>query len=402
MDAQGEPARAQQLLRELAPDDAYGLAEAHRARAILMSESIDESSELEQRRILRWHLDHGGDRISPEIKRSWARYYISNQEYGKAIDLLKELTSRFPEVTATLARLYFLDGKDSLATRYLEQAEEYYRRTLRENPNDTDKRVEAVFNELQLKRIDDAIKTLEQGMRLDPDGPFQAIMAEVQVLIHDLKASEANATLPQLFAQLRIALSYDPNCRIAYERLVAYASADVGENLSLKSILSDLIADGSEPALAHFALGIVLWREDDFQQAQWHLEAAHRFAPELPFIANNLAWLLTMDPEPDLDRALRLATEAVEQAPTDARFLDTRGTIYLKQENWEQAINDLELTLRVSNQPAALHRKLEQAYHELGKASIAQSHRRRAEAAEQKAELDAKAEMDSNAGKDRF
>ena len=379
LESQGEIERAQMLLRVLAPSDSHGLPEAHRSRALMMSDSINEETEASLLREFRWHLDHAGDRSSLDIRRGWANYYLASGDRKRAIRLFEDLRHDFPEITSKLARLYLLDGQESVAKVYFADALDNYKTVLLTEPENTDARVDAIGHQLQLGLIDEAVQTIEQGMRLDPDGPFKKIMAEVQVVVHDAMAQSsrngAKSTLSQNLSQLRKALSYDPNCGIAIERLVAYSDADVNGSKTLKEIFSEAIAQGDEPALAHFAMAIVLWKEGKLNQALWHLETSHGYAPDLPFVANNLAWLLITRESPNYARALQLVTRAIDSAPSDPRYRDTRGTIYLRQEKWSQAIHDLEIALKSTKNRVPIHKKLERAYEGLGNDFMADAHR---------------------------
>ena len=78
----------------------------------------------------------------------------------------------------------------------------------------------------------------------------------------------------------------------------------------------------------------------------------------------------------DLDRALALVNSAIGHQPDDARFLDTRGTIYFLQKNWNSALTDLEKALSDIRDKAPVHEKLASIYDKLEMKEIAEQHRK--------------------------
>jgi Tfp pilus assembly protein PilF len=74
---------------------------------------------------------------------------------------------------------------------------------------------------------------------------------------------------------------------------------------------------------------------------------------------NNLAYLLaTQTPSPEnFDRALKLASDALDEAPEDANILDTKGWILCQKGDYRQAVTYLEQAMESSpqNPPLQYH-----------------------------------------------
>ena len=68
---------------------------------------------------------------------------------------------------------------------------------------------------------------------------------------------------------------------------------------------------------------------------------------------------------PDLERALELALQAVQQSPNDGRYHDTLGTVYLKQEKYKDAAAEFQLALVGVEDPIAVRKKLVTVYTKL-------------------------------------
>src|SRR5262249_58618903 len=114
-------------------------------------------------------------------------------------------------------------------------------------------------------------------------------------------------------------------------------------------------------------------------EARVDLEQAFKLAPDLPAVANNLAWLLANDSRPDLPRALELVNVALKHSPKELNFRDTRGRILAKLGRWQEALEDLEAALPGSPNNPGLHRALADAYEHLGDPAMAAKHRGLAE-----------------------
>ncbi|HHB75591.1 MAG TPA: tetratricopeptide repeat protein, partial [Desulfobulbus sp.] len=71
--------------------------------------------------------------------------------------------------------------------------------------------------------------------------------------------------------------------------------------------------------------------------------------PDFAAAANNLAWLLAEEPEPDLGEALRLAMIAKEQLPDEVHIIDTLGWVHYKRKSYSLARN--EFAQAVEKQP---------------------------------------------------
>jgi tetratricopeptide (TPR) repeat protein len=78
--------------------------------------------------------------------------------------------------------------------------------------------------------------------------------------------------------------------------------------------------------------------------------------------ANNLAWLLATQPEPDLEQASSAADQAFEAAPKDPAVLDTVGWVsYLRGET-QRAVDRLEAAVGAAEHRALYHFHLGMAY----------------------------------------
>jgi Tfp pilus assembly protein PilF len=144
----------------------------------------------------------------------------------------------------------------------------------------------------------------------------------------------------------------------------------------VRGVLEDMIALGTSAPMAHFALGVMAWEEEDADSAVWHLERAYKLNPELTVVGNNLAWLLAHDEaNPQPERALALINSVLKSRPEQLGYVETRGQIYVMLGRWEEAHDDLERALPKYKYTVEIHESLAKVYENLGQESLAQKHR---------------------------
>src|SRR5208283_5256874 len=117
------------------------------------------------------------------------------------------------------------------------------------------------------------------------------------------------------------------------------------EGETARSTLTRMLAQGEPPALLHFLLGNDAWQQGQLAEARTQMALAFKAAPQMPFVANNMAMLLTLDTPPDLDQALAIIQSVLTNSPGNPGFRDTRGKILLKLGRCQEAVTDLEFAL---------------------------------------------------------
>jgi tetratricopeptide (TPR) repeat protein len=375
----GEVDRAAALLKDLAPDDRRGNPGAHRRLAMILANETSYESSPEQIRRLLWHLTAAGDDGSPQMSLAWGQYSLAIGDFDSARRQLEFAAQTFPEIWKTLAGIELAAGRVEKAEENYQRAADYLSERMQLNPNDEANRTDYAQVLMKLGRLNEARMVLEQGKLLNPNGNWQWLLASLAVSYHDLQVA-SGVSVSDALVHLDRALAYDPNHAPALTRLMSYATIKVDDNVKLKDLLARVIAEGKEPALAHLAMGNLCWLEGDQQAAQFHFERASQVRSNVPVILNNLAWLISHDPEtPDFDRAMLLVNSALEREPENPSYLDTRGTIFYLKRDWRPALNDLENALKGIRNKRSVHEKLAVVYRELGMQEVSEQHRLLAE-----------------------
>lgn len=96
-------------------------------------------------------------------------------------------------------------------------------------------------------------------------------------------------------------------------------------------------------------IGALLEQQGNRKEARQSYEQVLAVQPDFAAAANNLAWLIAEEPQPDLGEALRLAMIAKEQLPDEVHIIDTLGWVHYKRKSYGLARN--EFAQAVEKQP---------------------------------------------------
>ncbi len=376
----GRADRAETIFNSLAPDGKRGQPEAHQRMALILSEQISDQSSAEQINRLRWHLQVAANQDSPEMALAWGRFSVAIRDLENARRYLEIAATKFPELWITIGEVNIRLGNSERAISDFEKASQFLASQLQSVSANGSKvrgtRVDYATVLMRLGRLDEARIVLEEGLKDDPEGDWHQLLAALYVNYHDLLSIQGGREIGELLEPVAKSLEHEPNFGPALNRLMAYATAKVEGNVELKKVLARVVAEGKQPALAHLALGNVCWMEDDTDGAIFHFERSQSINPKLSVVMNNLAWLVSHDPnKPDLERAMAMINSALEEEPENGSFLDTRGTIHMMMENNNDALNDFEKALTTVKDPAAVHAKLASVYEKLGRSEMAEQHK---------------------------
>ena len=148
---------------------------------------------------------------------------------------------------------------------------------------------------------------------------------------------------------------------------------------ALASMFERVVALPDAPTALVAAVGTAAALEGDVRLARTLLERVVAADADHAVAWNNLAWALSQDPDKDLDRALAAVNRALELAPDEFRFRETRGQILVGLGRWQEAVDDLEFALNGMPDVPAIHVALATAYENLGQAELAEIHRQQAQ-----------------------
>lgn len=375
----GQVERAKSVLDSLAPDESIGFAPAHRVKALTLLTTLGGKVDVDILTRVRHHLERSDEQKSVEIQNGWAIYYLAIGQSENAIRYMEGAAEINPEYFVTIASIYESYGNESGKDRTLEKAKTIYEKILDKDPLNHSVRILLSAVLVKQNREEQAEQNLKVGVQLQPNQKIMNALSDFYLMRHDRSVYGGKPFEDQL-EFLQTALTFDPNHLPVYERLITQSRIHMETEgfEKIQNMLEESIVSGKSTALSHFALGNLMFLKGDFKDSQFHMERAYELDAKFLVIANNLAWLLAHNENPELDRAYELIKGVVERRPDDARFRDTLASVLMKLGKTDEALTEFERALPGVQDKKSIHEKLAVLYDQAGKKNLAELHRKKA------------------------
>lgn len=376
----GNHDKAMSIINDLAPDNAIGFSGAHRFKAGQIAEKLRQGTNENNLKAFRWHLDNSGSEVREEVEVMRAFYHSLIGQNDNVVHHLETASKMNPSHLLTLSDVYLKMGNTVASERALIDAEESFEKRLKDAPLEKSTRVKLCLTKSKLGKLDQAEEIMMTGVKLNSDQDICRAAADFSLMRFDRLRSD-NKPIDQQFAYLQKAIALDPNYMAIYDRLTEVYSVSTNKSgfEELKTILADLIVEGRATAMAHFALGSLLWTDGKIEDSNWHLRQSFKIDPKMPLVCNNMAWMIAHSESGQLDEAMDLVKQALLVQPDRAEFRDTLGVILMKQEKYDEAIAEFEAILSNPALKKSIHRNLAICYQKIGKSSLAKAHAEKAE-----------------------
>ncbi|HBJ34964.1 MAG TPA: hypothetical protein DDZ51_09435, partial [Planctomycetaceae bacterium] len=401
----GDVDAAQAILDRIAPDNGLGYPKAHRLKAMQLVAALTQSDrfnaggadEIDPLTVapstvnqsawetVRLHLTRSGLEQPVELGDLWTAYYLAAGKTSDAIARQMEVSHLEPQRWVVTARLCASLNDQRQRKIACDRAETYLTAKITDNPFDHLARIDLARVFVDNQRWEDADALVGEGLGLvgaDTTPPALALRraaSELLLIRFDSINGNSDGDLEKKHTLVAKAIELDSNHLRAYGKLLELyqASGSPEDRERMIRMLEQQIAQGNSIAIAHFALGTAKWIDGGHDEAVWHTERAIQLQPSMTDVANNLAWLLAHGQSPDLQRALAMIETALAKRPGDCRYLDTRGTILMKLQRWNDALADFESILPLVPPKArpGVHQNLAEIYAAVDKPEIARLHR---------------------------
>jgi tetratricopeptide (TPR) repeat protein len=225
----------------------------------------------------------------------------------------------------------------------------------------------------------DLFRVLREWLAIDPDHPQarQGVLEVDQLEFQEILQSplpDAGELAERLVEMFELAENFTPleaDVNRLYEQ-----RRDVP---SLATMFEHIVALDDAPTPLVAAVGTAAAMERDVPLARTLLQRVVAADADHAAAWNNLAWALSQDPDQDLEGALVAVTRALELAPDEFRFRETRGQILVGLGRWQEAVDDLEFALNGMPDFRPIHVGLATAYDNLGQTELAEIHRQQAQ-----------------------
>jgi tetratricopeptide (TPR) repeat protein len=418
--AAGNPERCLLLMQQLAGPDKLGYPKAHfwhAVRLMVIPGDVRQNRQLAEAHILL--ALEGGVEDKEAAHGLLGELYLSKGLFDQAEPHLLIAVKTKTQVRLRLAHLYWARGNLTRARTEAQQAVNLYSTAAKADLFAHLARLKWAEALVFLEDFPQAVTILDEGLTGTRENLYRSAIAGVYVSWFDFLTRAANPNPGLRMMTLERGLQYDPKNVALLDRLlgvtgikgtfdlsataiaaaISWGSALPGPQLASavyvanrsqadegREMLRKLLAAGHVTSQVHFIVGTDAMDNGRHKEAQLHFERALELSPDMPVVANNLAWLIFKTDAAKLDRALDLANLAVKNAPKETNFLDTRGHILFKMAmqlsdpkeaelKLKQALSDLEAALPRSPNSEGLHRTLAEVYARLESPRMAAEHR---------------------------
>lgn len=382
------------IMKKLAPDNGTGFGPAHMWRAEFINRNNVHTKEVVD--VIEKHLQNAwrsASSINPESNDSkyaalrLGELMVATGRLTESIPYLEKAAERDSYVRGLLATVFGRLNRTSDMERTLERLVSYCKLQIDLNPND--KRARATLGGALTdlanasnddKKYAEAIEVFKTGLVHDRnEKAFQLMLANTYAAWDAALAKKPNAPLIQRFALIQNGLINWPTHEYHLRRLLDFMDLKGEDGEKAKKIMADLMADARSAPIVHFIMGNKAYQEDRLSEAQFHWEKSFALNPNFAYVANNLAWILCHQKEPDLARALQIINKTIETVPSIPNLYGTRGEILNKMGKHKEALTDLERAIASNPNDLSLQEAISDCHKQLGNMQMSEIHRKKAD-----------------------
>jgi tetratricopeptide (TPR) repeat protein len=379
----GREKEAVSLLGNIAPLDQPGYLQAHLfvAQTLLSKTNVT----LQEIHTAEQHLKHVVtlDPHSLDANELLGRVYVRLGQWELAEKYLSEVVSARPETALLLAAVFKAEGDTVAARSWAERAAKFHRDKVEAAKlDDPASRLAWADAMAMLEDYQAAFVILETGWRQYENNAYLTPMGEVCALWVETLVRIKPGDLAGRIALIQRGLECAPQNETLIRHLINFTHLEGPEGGTARDTLARMLTEGKATAMLHFTLGIDAWQHARPEEARKHFALAYDTASQLPYVANNMAMILTVGDKPDLPRALAIIQSALAKFPNNPNFRETRGEILVQSGRAQEAIADLEFALPLLASKRATHKALGEAYRSLGMRDLAAEHERLAKSSQ--------------------
>ena len=320
-----------------------------------------------------------------ETQAALATFYRLSGQHAKAIPILERIAKKRPGTNFSLMLTAELLGMKDETEFYAKASKEHFGAELEANPNNGTVRRQYAESCIRLDEFREALDCYAQGYQLAQTDEERAAYQTLLGNSYARWAAHNDDDLVRHMQLLEEGLKIQANNPALIDQLGQLAQGDKERSKVAIDKLRDLLAKGIAKSQINLLLGIDAAQRGSYEEAQAHLDTALKLNPNMPNIANNLAWVMAQREEADHELALKLAQMAVDSNPNQVRYLDTRGQCYMRLGKYKLALADLQATLPELENDYSTNMALAEVYDKLGAAEMSLKHRQMAKSLRQSA-----------------
>jgi tetratricopeptide (TPR) repeat protein len=375
------------IMRALAPETANGYPRAH----MWLGDYVDRhyTKNQETLRVIENHYQRAymsaaalksesGETV--EAARRLGLLFVATNRFEDAVKYLEMAVNQFPYERMALAGAYQRLNRMADRDRTLQILMDHCRLKLKGNVNDKEARHHLALALVALEQFREAVDVVQAGIAHDRgDKALAQLLANVFAFWDIQIANKADTKIIDRFALVQQGLNAQPTHGYHLSRLVEFADLKGEDGANAKKIMEEMLLSGQSAPIIHFLLGGKAYQAGRIDEAKYHFEKAFSLDPNFAAVANNLAYVLSYQQNPDHERALQIINQAIEKVPGIPNMYGTRGQILSRMGRYKEALPDLERGLKANPNDVLLHQSLADTHKALGNVGMAEMHARRVE-----------------------
>lgn len=357
-------------MQELAPVDVGGDPVAHLWLARDLARR--ESQTPEEQELLRRHLEHlvRQKPNAPVAQLMLSNFHLRAGRPDESLPHLQQVADVAPRYRLQLAALLRRLKREDEATAQLQQASEHFRKLAEADAENIGARILWAHAELQLKHYDAVAKIIKEGMAHKEDLRYHGLAADMYLAQARDALSLEEPDLRQAFLRLQLALKAAPRYSRVLIAIHAFSQQHPDSRGTIRKWLEDVVATEKASFLARQILGDMATQDGNYLAAMVQYERALGMNPKASALSNNLAHCLGQLGPTHLQRALVMSKRAIQlgssNPQTVAEYHVTRGMLFIKAEQWQDAVSELQTAEKVFPDRADVKEGLSAAMSALG------------------------------------
>jgi tetratricopeptide (TPR) repeat protein len=323
---------------------------------------------------MKWHPEN------PQYNVLLAEVLVERGHPTEALQHLNTIAEQHREQYVTMSDIAFVAGMVQLSKDYASRAASFLADSLQKAPANIPLR--CMLARMQQRQGDYTLasQTLGQGVE-NADDNEKELLSEILVVV-TIAEYDAIAysnydpnTVARQVALLELMLKIKQGDLKVDARLCHFIGAHKDDGQRFEDDLQRALTRSDSAQFLHLILGTYYAESGQIQEALFHLETASKTGVRSAVLLNNLAWVMIATKPEEMDQALQMVNIAIEMSPDDPGFLSTRGEIYFRMEKWDDARQDIEMSINRLPANDELREKLAVAYDRLGNPDMASKHR---------------------------
>lgn len=373
----GRQSDALRLLSRVAPNDRPGYAPAHVIQATILLAQKNPDVQAAYEHINKALLSDPANQDAQELA---ARFAAGQRRWQTVLTHLDKMDlKKRPDLLLMKATALQFSGQEEAAVKFALVAETALRNMPKSvNVNGSEVRFSIAVSLSLQRKFEEAVKWMIGSIHGKPTNEERQLIAGIYLSwSRHLKQQPAYDRM-EAMKLLEQGIQISPESQDLIMAFLNDCEELTGAAPDRQRYVERILGNGGiSTSFLHYYLGVLDWKQGNRESAKSHFELASSLNPGFKVIGNNLAMAIASvsTDHVELEKALAMINELLQQEPDNPFFLDTRGHVYAKLGQFKEAVRDIERSLPNARDKNSCHIKLADLYEHLGMKELAAKHR---------------------------